>query len=128
MPCQADFKWKKGDVAAAALVVAMAALILLIFVLNGYGKKAGKAEIWLKGELVREVDLSEDQEFVLQSDYENCITVRDGKISVSGSDCPGEDCVHSGWKSHAGESIVCLPNQLEIRIQGESDVDFVTGY
>ena len=49
-------------------------------------------------------------------------------IAITGSDCPGEDCVHSGWIKASGRSIVCLPNKVEIRIVGQSDdVDFVVG-
>ena len=57
--------------------------------------------------------------------YINRVEVRDGRIAIVDSDCPGEDCVHSGWISRPGRSIVCLPNRLEIRVTGTSDVDFV---
>ena len=58
----------------------------------------------------------------------NTITVCDGKISFSDSDCPGQDCVHSGSIGSTGRSLVCLPNAVEIRVvSGESDVDFVVG-
>jgi len=122
-----EFKWKKGDLAAVFAVAVFAASIFLLFVSGGYGKTAGTAEIYLNGEKVREVNLFEDQSFALQGEYENRVMVKDGKIAVSESDCPEEDCVHTGWRSCAGESIVCLPNHMEIRIKGESDVDFVTG-
>ena len=53
----------------------------------------------------------------------------DGAVAVTASDCPGNDCVHSGWISAAGRSIVCLPNRLEVRITGGAGdgVDAVTG-
>jgi len=46
---------------------------------------------------------------------------------IAESTCPGNDCVHSGKIHSAGRSIVCLPNRVEIRITGESDVDYVVG-
>ena len=64
---------------------------------------------------------------VLTNVYTNRIEIKDGKVFITESDCPGEDCVHSGWISEGGRSIVCLPNRVEIRIEGEteSEVDFI---
>lgn len=36
---------------------------------------------------------------------------------VSESDCPGRDCVHTGTITRAGQSIVCLPEQV-VRLSG----------
>ncbi|MBQ8917117.1 MAG: NusG domain II-containing protein, partial [Oscillospiraceae bacterium] len=49
------------------------------------------------------------------------------RACIAQSTCPGEDCVHSGWISSPGRSVVCLPNRVEIRITGSSEVDFVVG-
>ena len=60
--------------------------------------------------------------------YTNRITVRGGRIAITESSCPGEDCVHSGWIDRPGRSLVCLPNRVEIRLEGpaaEDDVDAV---
>jgi len=127
-----DFKWKIGDAVAIAAVALLAVGIIVGFILYGRGKGTVTAVIYQNGEKIREVSLSEDISFEIGGDYHNTVTVKDGKISVSDTDCPGGDCAHSGWKSRAGESIVCLPNKLEIRLQSskesEGDVDFVTGY
>ena len=49
-------------------------------------------------------------------------------VRVSESDCPGQDCVHTGAISRAGQSIVCLPAQVVISLVGAaSDVDAVLG-
>ena len=64
----------------------------------------------------------------MTSKYSNTITVKDGKIAVTESDCPGEDCENCGWSDSTGRSIVCLPNEVEIRIiaePSEEDVDYV---
>jgi len=126
------FKWKKGDAAAVAAVILLAAGIIAGFAFAGRGSRTVTAVIYQNGKKIREVSLSEDRTFEIGGTWHNTVTVRDGKISVSDTDCPGSDCMHSGWKSRAGESIVCLPNKVEIRLQGaensEDSVDFVTGY
>ena len=60
-------------------------------------------------------------------EYTNKIVCENGSISVTESTCPGGVCVSSGSISEAGRSIVCLPNRVEIRITGSSDVDVVVG-
>jgi len=59
----------------------------------------------------------------------NVITVADGAIAITDSDCPGEDCVHSGAIRTSGRSIVCLPARLTIQLTGGSDdgLDAVIG-
>ena len=126
-----DFKWKKADAAAAAAVIFIGLGILAGFAFYGRGKTSVTAVVYQDGEVIREVDLTEDQNFEIGGSYHNTVTVKDGKICVTHTDCPGGDCAHSGWKSRAGESIVCLPNRMEIRLQGKGKdadgVDFVTG-
>ena len=49
-------------------------------------------------------------------------------VRVSDSDCPGQDCVHTGAITRAGQSIVCLPAQVVVSlVSTSSDVDAVLG-
>ena len=60
--------------------------------------------------------------------YTLIVTAGDGTLSVTASDCPGQDCVHSGAISRAGQSIVCLPARITIQLAGAGgDYDLVTG-
>ena len=119
--------FQKGDMLAIAGVVLLAALVFLVFLPRG-DVPAACAEIYQDGKLIKTVCLTEDQEFTVTGKYSNVIAVRDGKIAVIRSDCPGEDCIGCGWLGDAGRSIVCLPNGLEIRVVAEdSNVDFVVG-
>ena len=120
-------KFQTGDVLAIMLVVLLAAGVFLAF-LPGRSQEAAQAEIYLNGERIETLLLSQDRELTINDQYSNTITVADGRIAITASDCPGEDCVHSGWISSSGRSIVCLPNGLEIRVVAQTgDVDFVVG-
>lgn len=120
-------KFQKWDMVAIGTVVLLAILVFVLFLPQG-DSTAAYAEIYQNGKLIRSVSLSEDCEFTIAGEYSNTVTVKNGKIAVTASDCPGEDCVHCGWASEGGRSIVCLPNGLEIRILSASnDVDFVVG-
>ena len=50
-------------------------------------------------------------------------------VFVASSDCPTQDCVHTGTISRGGQSIVCLPARLSVRLVGGGDngVDAVIG-
>ena len=120
-------RFQKWDIAVIAGVALLAVLMFSLF-LPQKDATGAYAEVYRDGELVKTVTLSQDQTFVVDGKYCNTITVRDGEIAVTASDCPGADCVHCGWISGTGRSIVCLPNGLEIRvIGGNGDVDFVVG-
>ena len=120
-------RFQKGDIAAIGIVIVIAIAVAVGYLpLNQ--KNAAYAEIYQNGQLIRTVLLDESQEFKVTSKYSNTITVKDGKIAVTESDCPGEDCVNCGWSDSTGRSIVCLPNEVEIRIiaePSEEDVDYV---
>lgn len=58
------------------------------------------------------------------------IILTDKEVWVEESDCPTQDCVHTGHISRSGQSIVCLPARVTVRLvggTGESDVDAVIG-
>ena len=108
---------------AALLVVCVGLSIWLMMP----GQKAAQAEIWLDGVIYKTVDLSRDQEFVVQSDRgTNTVTVRDGKIAVTAADCPDHYCMQRGF-CDGGTQIVCLPNRLVIKFVGEQEIDGVVG-
>lgn len=119
--------FQKGDVAAIVLVALLAAGVFLAF-LPKRSQEAAQAEIYLNSERIETIQLSQNRVFTITGQYSNTITVEDGRIAITASDCPGGDCVHSGWVSSSGRSIVCLPNGLEIRVVAKTDdVDFVVG-
>ena len=49
-------------------------------------------------------------------------------MRVSESDCPNQDCVHSGAISRAGQSVVCLPARVAVTLEGAAaDYDLIAG-
>lgn len=115
----------RNDFLAIGIVAVIAILVSVIFWTNVGSKEGGVVSIYKEGALIKEISLDSDTEFVIKGDYENVVTIKDGKAAITKSDCPGADCVHSGWIHEAGRSIVCLPNRVELRIEGASEVDFV---
>lgn len=115
----------RNDFLAIGIVAVIAILVSAMFWTNVGSKEGSMVSIYKEGTLIKEISLDSDTEIVIEGDYENVVTIKDGKAAITKSDCPGTDCVHSGWIHEAGRSIVCLPNRVELRIEGTSEVDFV---
>lgn len=86
-------------------------------------------QIWQNGELIWEVSVWSHLEIPVQGAYTNTVQVDYGKVAVVESDCPTQVCVHTGWCSQTGQTIICLPNGVEIRLVGGNapQIDAVTG-
>ena len=127
MKKQEHLRFCKGDLLAIALVVILAVSVAVCFLPKNTSAPV-QAEIYQDGNLLKTVSLEEETSFVVTGKYTNTITVEDGRIAITASDCPGEDCVHSGGIHTTGRSIVCLPNGVEVRVvNAASGVDFVVG-
>ena len=112
-----------------ALVVALALGMILMMAIPSGREDQLKVQIWKNSELIRELPLNTDAQIRIEGDYENTVMIRGDRAAITESICPGEDCVHSGWISRSGRSIICLPNRVEVRITGgsspEDEVDAV---
>ena len=77
---------------------------------------------------IRLTGLTETKTVAIDGDYHLEIQVDSGGVCVTRSDCPGQDCVHTGRITRSGQSIVCLPEQVVIQLTGgTSDADVVLG-
>lgn len=127
MAKQEHLRFRKGDLLAIAAVSLLAVLVFCCFVPKDSGGPV-TAEVYQDGKLIKTVPLNADMTFEVSGKYINTVTVEKGSIAITASDCPGEDCVHSGAIRSSGRSIVCLPNGVEVRVSAQTtDVDFVVG-
>ena len=53
----------------------------------------------------------------------NKLVIRDGKAFITEANCPDRICVKHRGISHVGETIVCLPHKVVIRIEGGNTAD-----
>lgn len=119
-------RFRRSDgIAAAAVLLCALALAAALF-LPGRGEPAAAVQVYLDGALVWEQPLSRDGSYSPAVPYDMTVVVENGRVRVSESACPGRDCVHMGWISRPGRSIVCLPNRVEVRLTGrDGGVDAV---
>ena len=125
-----DLKPKPMDALVVIIVVAFA-VMTAAFV---YGKNRGEtltATVKHRGRVAAQVALStltEEKKITIDGQYHLTVTLTKDGVSVTESDCPGQDCVHTGRITRAGQSIVCLPEQVIVTLEGKTSVpDVVLG-
>ena len=102
------------------LILAIAALAGAIFLLTRLSSGDGEAvEIRIGGELFKVLPLDTDS----STDVGGLCTVviENGAARVSESTCSNLLCVNHRPISRSGESIVCLPNGVTVRVSGGAD-------
>ena len=111
---------RRGDLLCAALI-ALIAVVLGAFLLAHSGSSTGAVvTVTQDGAVIRQIPLDSDStvEVTVTGDYTNVITVGRGEAAFSSSDCPGEDCVHSGKLTRPGQTAACLPNRVSVTVTG----------
>ncbi len=116
----------RNDILLVVAVLLLAAIAFLIF--HFTGTKGDRVVVLIGGEQTAAYPLSEDLETVIRTGEEsNTLVIRDGKAQVTAATCPDGICVDHHPISKSGETIVCLPHQVVIKVEaGENDVDIVT--
>ncbi len=58
----------------------------------------------------------------------NILTIREGQASITEADCPDRLCVHQPAISRDGESLICLPHKVIVKVladPSEDDLDAI---
>ena len=116
---------KKADIVLFLLIVGLAVGLIL-----GGGKDTGDTvAIYWQGSLYGRYALDRDQRIEIRDpngELLNLIVIEGGLVRMEEADCPGGDCLRQGSKRIVGQTIVCLPHQLLITIEGKGDYDVIT--
>lgn len=115
---------KPGDAFIFLAILAAACGIWLHLVLLQTDQTYG--EIWLDGELYQQIKLDDNTKDTIQMEGKNSeITIEvDGRqMRFILSECPDHTCERTGWISGVGQTAVCLPNRVMIKITGGSGDD-----
>ena len=111
----------------ALVVLAVAALAALCaWAAWGGQEDAGEpltAVVSVDGAEVERIDLAREggERIYTHNGYTLTVSLRPGGepgVRVVASDCPTQDCVHTGAITRAGQSIVCLPARMIFQLEG----------
>lgn len=99
-----------------ALAVLLAAAVLYLFF------RPGGEGAWVvverDGAEIARYPLSEDRTVPIGTDDYNLLEIQNGAAAVTEANCGDHTCVRTGTISRQGETIVCLPHHLIIRVTG----------
>ena len=89
--------------------------VTVLFDVNG-----DYVEVIVDNHVQKVISLNDDGEYqVDDGEYSNIITIKNREVYMKSSDCPDQICVKQGEIKKQGESIMCLPHKLVIRIASE---------
>jgi hypothetical protein len=122
-------KIKPGDAVVVVLTLGAAVASLLMVAGAAAGNAGSVAIVEVNGREVRRVELSDGgaaRRLEVQG-YRGKSTVEiEGRsVWMLRSSCRDKLCVGMGKVDSAGQSIICLPNRVVIRIEGEREPDSV---
>ncbi len=116
------------DVLVTVAVLSLAVGLFLLSIFLTFPKGEYFFVTSQNGEIEEKYPLSVDATYSFESgDYHLTVEVVDGFVCVSESDCPGGDCKSFGRISKKGESIVCVPSGIVIKILGGGENDAIAG-
>ena len=99
------------------------------FYIYGNNNKDKKVIVELSGKVYGVYDLNSDRIIDLKGPQSRVkINIENGYVFVLESGCPQKICKRMGKKNRINELIVCIPNRLIIRIEGEmkNNYEFIT--
>lgn len=108
------------------LLVVAAVLALVLWHRSPTG---GTVEVQVDGITVATLPLDADTTYVIDgaNGGHNTLVITDGKAAVTEATCPDGVCVRHRAIDKAGQSIICLPNKVVVRVVGEPTVDAEVG-
>jgi len=110
------YKSSKADFAIALVII----LLSLIPVISASTNKAHEALVYKNNQLLQTIPLDKN---AIINEGPLTVEVDNGAIRVKDADCPNQICVHEGWISKPGQSIVCLPNKIIVEIPNNDSDD-----
>jgi hypothetical protein len=115
-----------GDLVIYLLVGAAAVCSALL--LSAPRDKAVYAEVTSGGVTTR-YPLDADTSVTLTGEgYTLTLEIADGSARIAQSDCPDRVCVNTGYVSRPGQSIICVPARISVRLTGgRSSADAIAG-
>lgn len=124
----------RGDklLIAAVLLCALLGLLTIYrhFVISSDQRFPAQATITVEGKVLCTIDLdpAAGQELMQIAGRLGPATVEvaDGKIRMREANCPEQICVKQSWIASPGSTIVCLPGEIIIYVDGPAPVDAVT--
>lgn len=114
--------FNRRDIIVILILLLFAALIYL-YAQNFIFKNSQTAEILYDNTVIETVSLDKDRTFSLDEFPNIVFEIKDGSIAFIQSDCPDKVCIHTGFINKTGQTAVCLPNKIILKLVSDSRDD-----
>ena len=115
----------KRDIILIMILVIIALISFAVLHYWGNGQERIAAEISVDGKPVHYValqNMQQQKELSVQGPLgDTIVQVREGEARIIESPCPDKICVRAGWVKLAGQSAICVPNRIILRIVSEDN-------
>lgn len=119
-----ELKFNRYDAVVAVVVALLAVAAALWFCLPRTQTGDLTVVISVGGQETQRTGLKDFAPTTLSHNGYTLTVAADGdSVWVSDSDCPTQDCVHTGHIRRGGQSIVCLPAQVVVYLEGAVSPD-----
>ena len=119
-----ELKFNRYDAVVAVVVALLAVAAALWFCLPRTQTGDLTVVISVGGQETQRTGLKDFAPTTFSHNGYTLTVAADGdSVWVSDSDCPTQDCVHTGHIRRGGQSIVCLPAQVVVYLEGAASTD-----
>jgi hypothetical protein len=118
----------KNIIRKADIILAIALILIggaSSFALSRYDMAGSRVVVEVNGKVYGSYSLSEDRTINVQrGTHTNVVKIKNGEVSVTEATCHNQVCVKHKAIHTTGESIICLPNKVVVKIQGEGGNEY----
>ncbi|MBQ8000063.1 MAG: NusG domain II-containing protein [Ruminococcus sp.] len=111
-----------GDLPVVLLVLS-AFVLGLIMLFSGRGDDNLVAVVSVRGEVYSEISLAqvaEPYDLTVEGDESVVLHISSDGVEFVSSDCPDKLCVNTGLLTRSGQSAVCLPARVSVKLVSET--------
>ncbi len=110
---------KRNDVLLIAVLIVLSLSALVVF---GLCKKSGQSvSVLVDGKEMYSLPLNKDSQTEIKSkNGSNTLVIQNGCAYITDASCPDKICQKHQKISRSGETIVCLPNRVTVRVTSQT--------
>lgn len=102
----------------------LVALVSWILIDNFVLFKGNTVEVLVEDTVVKSFPLDIDDSYTIEIDnYVNEVVVEDGSVYMKDANCRDLLCVKQGKITEGGQTIICLPHKLVVRIVSKENIN-----
>lgn len=115
-------KYKKDIIILSVLFILAFGLFFLSNIMNH--EKSKYVKVYREDVLIKTYPLNENAQYEIKTENDsNQIVIQNRSVFMKDANCPDKLCVKQGKVSKNGESIICLPHKIVVKISSEEEAE-----